>query len=85
MKDNTEKKYMLDDPKNIQRLIVLLVALCVILFFADLLIHKHSKFEFENALGFYGVYGFISYVGLVLVAKHIIRPLIMRKEDYYGD
>ena len=35
--------------------------------------------------GFYAVFGFVACVVLVLVAKYILRPLVMRKENYYDD
>ena len=34
-------------------------------------------------VGFYAVFGFVACVALVLAAKHVLRPIIMRGEDYY--
>ena len=80
---NTEKKYIFDNPRNIKIILIILYVLCAVIFFADMFVHKHAYFFFEEKTGFYAVYGFISYVGLVLFAKYVIRPLIMRKENYY--
>ena len=77
-----EKTYWLDQPKNVTRIVWALVAVCVLLFFADALYHKHPHFEIEHLFGFYGVYGFFVCVALVLVAKSL-RSILMRPEDYY--
>lgn len=83
MSENNEKKGIFDNPRNIKILLYLLYILCAVAFFADFVVHNHPYFSFEKAIGFYGMYGFISYVGLVLFAKYIIRPILIRKEDYY--
>ena len=44
----------------------------------------HHGFAFESWPGFYGLFGFIGSVCLVLAAKEL-RKLLMRPEDYYGD
>lgn len=78
-----DKKHLFDKPQNIKIVLGILYALCVIIFFADRFVTKKTYFFFEKSMGFYAVYGFISYVCLVFIAKYIIRPLIMRKENYY--
>lgn len=77
-----ENLYWLDQPKNIALIVWILVAVCMLLFFADAFYHKHPHFEIEHLFGFYGVYGFFVCVALVLVAKWM-RTLLMRSEDYY--
>lgn len=79
---SAERSYWLDQPKNISLIVWTLVAVCVLLFFADALYHKHPHFEIETLFGFYGVYGFFVCVALVLIAKWL-RTLLMRPEDYY--
>lgn len=59
-----------------------LVALCAVLGLLDLTYDKHVHYPFEDWFGFYGVYGFISCVALVLIAKEL-RKVLMRDEDYY--
>ena len=84
-KDNGEKRYWLDEPRNVTKLVWIHVTICTGLFFADGLYHKHSIFAAEDLFGFYGIYGFMVCVGLVLAAKWL-RQYLMRPEDYYdGD
>jgi hypothetical protein len=78
-----EKVYLFDKPKNIRRFLYGFYGSLVILLGLDAVIHKHSYFRWEDWFGFYPVYGFVACVLLVLVAKYILRPLVMRKEDYY--
>lgn len=80
--ETDEKAYWLDQPRNVALIVWGLVTVCVLLFFADALYHKHPHFEAENLFGFYGVYGFFVCVALVLVAKWL-RTILMRPEDYY--
>ena len=46
------------------------------------LFHKHIHFGIQKTPGFYGIYGFVGCVFLVLAAKEL-RKLVMRSEDYY--
>ncbi len=77
-----EKEYWLDQPKNISIIVWSLVVVCVILFFSDAFYSKHPFFEIEKLFGFYGLFGFTVYVGLVLTAKWL-RTFLMRPEDFY--
>ncbi len=75
-------------PKAAKIVIKLLFAACLIGFLIDFLFlssrfDKHAVFEWENWPGFYAVFGFVACVALVLVAKYVLRPLVMRDEDYY--
>ncbi|PLX68366.1 MAG: hypothetical protein C0602_09300 [Denitrovibrio sp.] len=86
MSNNTnqeEKKYIFDNPKNLKRLLTVFYSLCVVFFALDIFVYKHIYFDSEKWPGFYSVYGFVACVVLVLVSKYILRPLVMRKEDYY--
>ncbi|MFY0676101.1 MAG: hypothetical protein JXR18_02335 [Neptuniibacter sp.] len=76
------KKDFLDNPKNVKRIVHALVACCVILFGLDFILHRHTQHPWEEMFGFYAIYGFVSCVILVLLAKEL-RKLIMRSEDYY--
>lgn len=78
-----EKKHIFDDPKNLQRLLRVFFASLVVLFGLDAVVEKHPHFAWEEAFGFYAVYGFIACVLLVLVARYVLRPLVMRREDFY--
>lgn len=77
-----EKKYWLDDPRNVNKLIGVLVAVCALLVLADLFYHKHVHFGFEAWFGFHAWFGFGMCVALVLIAKEL-RKLLKRKENYY--
>lgn len=74
--------------KTAKTVVACLFVVCVILILLDFLFFsesfdKHAIFEWENWPGFYAVYGFVACVLLVLVSKYILRPLVMRDEDYY--
>lgn len=79
----SEKKYLFDDPKNIKILLGWFYASLVVLLIAEFFIHKHPHFAWEAWPEFFGVYGFVACVLLVVVAKYILRPLVKREEDYY--
>lgn len=55
----------------------------VLLLVVDFFVAKHGHFSWEEAPGFYAVYGFIACVTLIFIAK-ALRWLVKRKEDYYG-
>ena len=42
-------------------------------------------FPWEGAFAFSSIYGFVACVILVIVAKYVLRPMVMRDEDYYDD
>lgn len=79
-----EKLYWLDEPRNVNKVVYALYAVCGLLLVIDPLIHKHGPFAVEHWLGFYGIFGFVACVALVLAAKEL-RRLLMRPEDYYDD
>jgi hypothetical protein len=79
---NDERKYWLDEPRNVDKIFHALVVVCALLALADLFYHKHVHFRWEAWFAFYGVYGFVSCVALVLSAKQM-RKVLMRDEHYY--
>ena len=76
------REYWLEKPGSVDKIWWGLVGVCATLFLADLLYEKHVHYEFEEVPGFYGIYGFISCVVLVLAAREL-RKVVMRPEDYY--
>ena len=78
-----EKKHLFDKPKNVKRLLVALFSAVVLLLVPDFFMHKHAYFAFEEWPEFHAIFGLVACVFLVLIAKYILRPLIMRKEGYY--
>ena len=76
------KSYWLDKPGNVTRLVWSLYGICGLLLAIDVIVPKHGPFPIEHVFGFYGLFGFIACVVLVLVAKRL-RRVLMRPEDYY--
>lgn len=74
--------HWIERPSTVQRIVYALYAVCALLLLADVLVHKHSKFSIEYVFGFYGLYGFIGCVFLVVAAK-ALRVVLMRPENYY--
>ena len=77
-----EKRYWLDEPRNVSKLVLALIVVCAGLFFADGFYEKHGEVAVEYLFGFYGIFGFAGSIALVLVAKWL-RTVVMRPEDYY--
>ena len=83
--DMNEELGMFDKPRNVKRLLYGFYACVVVLLLVDVFYHKHAIFAWESYFGFYSVYGFVACVILVILAKYVLRPLVMRKEEYYDD
>jgi hypothetical protein len=79
-----EKSHYFDKPENVKKVLRIFYVVCGGLILADFLVHRHVIHSWESLWGFYGVFGFVACVILVLVAKEM-RKLIMRKEDYYDE
>jgi hypothetical protein len=76
-----------DNPK-LKRYLRILFAISALLFVADFVVYhfadRHAHFSWDSRPGFYAVYGFMSCV-VVVYAARLLRPLVMRDEDYYDD
>jgi len=79
-----DKPTWLDQPANVARLYRGLWVLGTLLVIADLVVRRHAEVDFDGWFAFYGAYGFIACVALVLTAK-LLRRAVMRTEDYYDD
>lgn len=77
-----EKRYWLDDPRNVTRLVRGFYVVCALMIAIDVFVPKHGRFRIEHLFGFYAFYGFLACVALVLIAKQL-RRILMRPEDYY--
>jgi hypothetical protein len=77
-----DRRYWLDDSRNVDKVFWTLCLICLLLFGADALYTKTVHFPFEAWFGFFGIFGFIACVGLVLTAKEL-RRVLKRDEDYY--
>ncbi|MEM8792946.1 MAG: hypothetical protein AAGE80_15105 [Pseudomonadota bacterium] len=84
MKHPNEPKAWIYRPKNITKIVYTLYGTCAALLLIDPFVHKHGYFEIEHLWGFYGIYGFIGSVFLVLAAKEL-RRFLQKPEDYYDD
>jgi len=78
------RKYWLDNPKNFDKIVYVVYAVCAALFLSDLVYHKHPHYAVEEWVGFYGLFGFIAFFGIVMAGK-VLRKLIKRDEDYYDE
>ena len=78
-----EKAALFDNPRNVKRLLVTFFASVGLLLLVDLIYHRHAIFPWEGWFGFYAVFGFVACVALVLAAKYVLRPIVMRDEGYY--
>ena len=81
--DTNDKPGIFDSPQNVKRLLVIFFTLTGVILAIDVFYHKHAIFPWEGYFGFYAVYGFVACVILVIISKYVLRPLVMRKEDYY--
>ncbi len=83
-----EEPRWIDRAENVRRMIWVFWGVCALVLAVDLLdlagvlYHKHPHFGWERVPGFYGLYGFVACVALVLLAKQL-RKLVMRGEGYY--
>ena len=81
-RQSQEKTYWLDNPRNVDRLVYAFYAVCGLLLVIDGFVPKHGPFAIEHIYGFYGIFGFVACVALVLIAKQL-RRVLMRPENYY--
>ena len=65
-------------------LTLILFGLGVVLIILEFVIHRHGETKLEDIPLFPAFYGFGAFV-LVVIGGIILRKIIMRSEDYYGD
>ena len=53
-------------------------------FVGDAFYEKHPEFSVEYLFGFYAIFGFLAYVGLIFAAKGL-RKIMKRQDDFYDD
>lgn len=71
-----------DKPENVKRFLGFFYASLVVLLIVDFFIHKHAEFPWEGAPEFFAVYGFVSCVLLIFIAR-LLRIFIKRDENHY--
>ena len=79
-----------DKKSNVQKILVFLYVFSGLIVVIDIALRvigfdKHPYFKWEQWPGFYAVYGFVACVVLILISKYILRPLVMRSENFYDD
>jgi hypothetical protein len=79
---NDDRRYVLDEPRNRDRLFWGLCAVCGLLLVAELLVHRHPHFGWEAVPFFHAAFGFVAFWCIVIAGKHL-RKVLMRDEDYY--
>ena len=62
----------------------ILLCLCTAMVILEIIVHRHVNFSWEGWPGFYGLWGFVSLLTIVILAKQL-RRLIERDENYYDD
>ena len=82
MKDS--EKHFFDDPHKVKLTLRLFYGICVALLLLDFSYQRHVIHSWEDVFGFYGLFGFVACVLLVLGAKEL-RKVLMRNEDYYEE
>jgi hypothetical protein len=80
---SSDKKYLFDNPKNVKRFMGGFYVSIVVLVVTDFFIPRHPYFPWEHYPSFYGTLGLVSCVGLVLGAKHLLRKIVKKDENYY--
>ncbi|MBT3793332.1 MAG: hypothetical protein HN658_08400 [Rhodospirillales bacterium] len=82
MTNGKEQPSWFERKENITRIYRGVWVICGLLALTDFLYHKHIVFKVEGFPAFYGLYGFIVCVGLVLGAKEL-RKVLKQDENYY--
>lgn len=81
-KNNQKPEGFFYQPETIQWILRVFYALCVLVLVADFFVHRHIVTSIEKIPTFYGTYGFVACVILVLLSVQL-RKWVIRGEDYY--
>ena len=75
----------LDNPAWVKKMKFLFYVVLVVLVGVDATMHKeHVHFPFEALPGFSALYGLLSTVLIIVVAKGIGHAFLMKPENYYS-
>jgi purine-cytosine permease-like protein len=77
------KKFFFEKPRNVKMAFGYFLFVLAGLLIAEFFIHKHVLLPWEGWPEFYAVFGFVTFVLIVFAAKHILRPIVGKREDYY--
>lgn len=80
-----KKSHIFDKPANVKYTIIAFFSACILLLVLDFVLpkHDHAHFSFENKPAFFAIFGFVSCIILVVIAKYVLREMVKRKEGYY--
>ena len=76
------KQHWLVRPGTIRLLWVIFLCVLALTILASLLTEVHAWFRIDGSFAFYAWYGFLTCIGMVLVAK-LLGCLLHRKDSYY--
>lgn len=76
------KLNILDNLWSRKTLLFVFYSSMAVLLLLDIFIHRHAYFSFEKGFAFFAVYGFLSCVAIVFIAR-VLRFFLKREEDYY--
>ena len=65
MHDN-DRQYLFDKPRNVTLLFRVFYGACSVLLLLDFVLQRHVALPWERIPGFYGLFGFVACVTLVL-------------------
>lgn len=84
--ESTEEQHIpwLDRKESVTKIARTLYVVCAIVLLADIVARNHAETEIDSIRFFYGVYGFVGSVFLVMTAKKM-RKFLMKPEDYYDE
>jgi hypothetical protein len=73
-----------DSPRTPTIFLIVVIAICVILFALDVFVDRHDYFHFAESTGFYALWGFGAFA-LAVLSGWPLGKLLRRDEDYYGE
>jgi hypothetical protein len=77
-----DRRFWLDDARNVRKVVVALIVVSGIFFLLSALYESHG-FPVERLFGFHALFGFVGCAALILSAKGL-RRLVKRPQGYYG-
>ena len=76
------KQHWLYQPETRRKLWIAGIVILALTVVAEIFIHMHAYFSIADFFGFNVVYGFLSGVVLIVIAR-VFSVLLKRKDDYY--
>jgi len=76
------KLKILDNLWSSKALLFVFYSSMAVLLLLDIFLHRHSYFSFAKGFAFFAVYGFLSCVAFVFIAR-VLRFFLKREENYY--